>query len=83
MPTKIESEDGEISVDTYCPTCGGDAIPLLGRECDCSLPENVVCSAVIEHPNREEPFRTTLTRDGDLAVDSLLEAALRGFLKAL
>jgi hypothetical protein len=38
---------------------------------------------VIEHPNREEPFRTTLTRDGDLAVDSLLEAALRGFLKAL
>ncbi len=74
-PTAIESDDGPVTVDTYCPTCGGDAVPLLGRECDCDLSEDVVCSAVIEYPDKE-PLRTTIT-DDDLSVEKLLSAAVR------
>jgi len=74
-PTTIESDDGTVTVDTYCPTCGGDALPLLGRDCDCDLSEDVVCSAVIEYPDKE-PLRTTIT-DEDLTVEKLLSAAVR------
>lgn len=75
MPTTIDADDGTVTVDTYCPTCGGDAVPLLGRECDCTLADDVVCSAVIEYPDGE-PLRTTITAD-DVTVEKLLSAAVR------
>lgn len=80
MPTSIEADDGTITVDTYCPTCGGDAVPLLGRECDCDLGDDVVCSAVIEYPDRE-PLRTTITGE-DVNLESLLSAAVRALDRA-
>lgn len=61
MPTQTEADGDAVTVDTYCPACGGDAVPLLGRDCDCSLREDVVCSVVVEHPDREEPIRKTIT----------------------
>ena len=80
MPTTIETDDGDVVVDTYCPSCGADAVPLLGRECDCELDDGVVCSAVIEYPDLDrEPIRTTITdRNGWLDVDptAVLQAVL-------
>jgi len=74
-PTTIDADGGSVTVDTYCPTCGGDAVPIVGRDCDCDLAEDVICSAVIEYPD-EEPLRTTITAE-DVTVEKLLSAAVR------
>ena len=77
MFTEIETEDGTITIDAYCPSCGGDVVPLVGRDCDCSLREHVVCSVVIDRPDREEPIRKTLTDRAGLLERQTLAALLK------
>lgn len=75
MPTRIDTGDDDVvTVDTYCPSCGADAIPLLGRDCDCDLREDVVCSLVVERSTRDEPLRATITdREGWLDAGPLVD----------